>query len=110
MGKRIFKLGWRDGREHHVRLVEEDRRKLIPEINGTGGANDILRWIRANATNLHIPNGAIARITDGMIERAAVISEWDGGGGGFQSKMPMESLRRAGLLPGKPSPTQQGLL
>lgn len=89
-------------------VLESDRVELVKEVKGEGGPNTFLRWIQAHAKRLHVPGRAMICVTAGMIDRARAYSTFAGMDGGLQRRIPLNSMRQAGLIPPVRAPLFDG--
>lgn len=86
---------------YDVTLTSDDLDALTKSVVGSGGRQSLLRRLQASVRYVGT-NEAVLRISDADVERCA--RQWvntgaEPGVGGFQSRIPMESLANYGLAP-----------
>src|SRR5262245_51753405 len=93
-----FKLDMMEGARHRFVLTNPDLLELLKPVKGKGGVNTMLRFLQDHLID---PMGdhPSTLITDGMLERVPDYSHFGNMNGGYQGRVPIDSCRRAGLVP-----------
>jgi hypothetical protein len=88
--------------KHGVKLTRADADFLAKPIRGVGGRQSLIRRLQAGVHRDE--HGDTLTITEEDVERC--IRQWgntggEPGHGGFQRRLPMQSLAEAGLVPAR---------